>query len=307
MATKKATETLGVRKGSQKPEIKTNQKELIAEFKKQIKEIQAKAKAQGISIPVIPVIEVDINTQLKKRVKPTLANGGREWTMKDLAKEGLVDLIPSDLPNAPVNHLMYDFGDGISRKSYTFTVNGVSLTLVVGVLNRVPKAFYHAYKDLEKGLIANDKFRKHGPEWGPHSEGGPSGNNTWFYQEGTPSAWFDIDGRYLNPDETYIMYLGVPIPLGKDLPLYKGSELARGDWKAPTVQEHRERIREEAKNPEPEPEWHKTLLTGPDETTVITQQTVKRRTNGTKNQSPKTSGDKSGTEATARIGSTKSS
>jgi hypothetical protein len=251
MATKKETEVLVSQKGSET--LKTKTTTTIDEYRSIIRELQAELDKQK---KPVTVPEVSVYKKPRKE-RPTLANGGREWTMKDFEKGGVVDFVPQDLPGGPTLPYPLDFGDGIPKKGYRLTVNGVSLVLVIGMLNRAPKAFYHAYKNLENQIIELEEFKRGGPDNAPWVHGGINGMSTWFYQEGSPTAWFDIDGLYLNPNETYILYDGIPIPIGDTkIQVLKGNEISGGEYKAPTIQEHRERIKREAK--EPEPAWHKT-------------------------------------------------
>lgn len=140
-----------------------------------------------------------LTPQQLEKLKPGLE---RPWSKADLERDtDKYDFVPQFIPGA-----VHPVLDENRRPKIWLNVNGLGCCLTVGVLNKgISGIFYHTYKAIEQMWLESEEFKNHGPISAPWVTGGPSKENTWYFEPEAPKAWIDLDGRYYTP--------GAPMPL----------------------------------------------------------------------------------------------
>lgn len=190
---------------SETPDLATIYKQQVA----LLDQIAAQAKAAGIELEKPPSDIVSYKESVpaeagnKRQLKPGqslgegLTGGWVPWRKQDLdaTPEEKYNFVPIFIPGA-----VHPLKDENGMFKIILDVNDLKCCLTVGELcENISGMFYHAYKNLEDEYRKREQFKSRGPESGPHTTGGRSGQNTWHYEPEAPSAWIDLDGRYYTP------------------------------------------------------------------------------------------------------------
>lgn len=240
-------------------ELSVEAKKRLAKLEKRLKKIvdEYKEETKGMTLEealgVSEILGHDPKAPTPRVLMTDMAlDNLPEKTLADFEpKEEWMQWVPQELPNFRYFEADEEGELGpLKKKYFTLTVDGVTMAFQVGTLVSAPPAFWHLYKNQEDGSREFIKLQKRGPEWGPHSQGGPGGLNTWYFRGESPTAWLDIDGKYLDGGK-YIMYKGVPVPVPDDFKTLEGWTVKDGKGQP---------IGDPGDYPEnePEPEWHKT-------------------------------------------------
>lgn len=174
---------------------------------KQMEQIMAMAKSQGVSLGDTPPPVTATKEVGKDEWVPTRAGGADQsgndipWSKHDLNPTDKYNFVPQFIPG-----LVHPVLDENRKPRIFFTINGLQCALTVGVLNEnISGMFYWAYKNAEDMHLAGEEFKSKGPSFAPWVGQGPFGTNTWHYEGIAPQAWIDLDGKYYTP--------GAPMPI----------------------------------------------------------------------------------------------
>lgn len=194
---------------TQQPEV-LDLRKMYADTLKQMEQIAAMMKADGIALEVPPVETSAVQEEGSTKwipnrpdgLRPGMAGPNNEsfipWTKYDLDPKDVYSFVPQFIPNA-VHPLL----DEKRRPKIFLTVNGLRCALTVGVLNeKISGMFYWAYMNIEAEYHQAEEYKLIGPSNAPWVGQGPQGSSTWHYEPEAPSAWIDLDGRYYAPGAT---------------------------------------------------------------------------------------------------------
>lgn len=246
----------------------------LKEFKARFKNLVKEAAKAGLKIQpstpataVLPEQMIQGDHPALKRLKPGPKRGHLRlfWELEDFGpKKNWVTFVPQEIPEMRQPLSWIENPDGSITHWQRLTVNGCAIWLQLFVPNTVPAAFYHTYENQRQEAINLRRLKRTGSTgeyekmW---EKGGANGQNTWFYMPEAPTAWFDIDGRYMSPDRTYLMFKGVPIPLD-EFTLIRGGrvELTHKEAAYADIKTRPTQSLSGMTYPadEPEPAWRKT-------------------------------------------------